>query len=182
MRGPILTRVRHLGIDAHRRIAVDLNPDVVSRADPGVETMVTRSDDLAEIADATVDRVFVSNFFEHVDRSVILSTLIEVRRVLRDDGRLLVLQPNIRYCARDYWMFFDHVTPVDDRALAEAFEATGFDVELSIPRFLPFTTKSRFPADPRLVAIYLRFPLAWKIVGAQAFMVGRPVGDPGAGR
>ena len=93
---------------------------------------------------------------------------------MRPDGKLLVLQPNIRYCARDYWMFFDHVTPVDDRALVEAFAAAGFDVELNIPRFLPYTTKSRLPSGPRLVSLYLKVPLAWKVMGAQAFMVGRP--------
>lgn len=32
-------------------------------------------------------------------------------------GRLLILQPNVRYCGRDYWQFFDHITPVDDRAV-----------------------------------------------------------------
>jgi ubiquinone/menaquinone biosynthesis C-methylase UbiE len=164
-------------IEAARRIAVDLNPDVVQRANPGVESIVARSDELTEIADASIDRVFISNFFEHVERSVILSTLIEVRRVLKDDGRLLVLQPNIRYCSRDYWMFFDHITPVDDRALVEAFDAAGFEVEVSIPRFLPYTTKSGLPAAPRLVSLYLKIPLAWRLLGGQAFMVGRPVGD-----
>jgi hypothetical protein len=71
-------------------------------------------------------------------------------------------------------MFFDHITPVDDRALAEAFAVTGFDVELDIPRFLPYTTKSRLPSGPGLVKLYLRVPLAWRFLGAQAFMVGRP--------
>ena len=57
-----------------------------------------------------------------------------------------MLQPNIRYCARDYWMYFDHITPVDDRALAEAFNATGFHVELNIPdscRTLPRAARER---------------------------------------
>lgn len=161
-------------IVAGRKLAVDLNPDLTNRAAPDVEARVTRSDAMDHLADSSVDRVFISNFFEHVPREVILSTLVEVRRVLRPDGKLLVLQPNIRYCARDYWMFFDHLTPVDDRALVEAFAAAGFDVELNIPRFLPYTTKSRLPSGPRLVSLYLKVPLAWKVMGAQAFMVGRP--------
>lgn len=161
-------------IRAGRKIAVDLNPDVLHRAGAGVEAHICRSDDMSEIADASVDRVFISNFFEHIPRETIISTLREVRRVLRPDGRLLVLQPNVRYCARDYWMFFDHITPVDDRALAEAFRSCGFDVELCIPRFLPYTTKSRLPSGPRMVRMYLRFRPAWRLLGAQAFMVGRP--------
>ena len=165
-------------IRAGRRLAVDLNPDVVERAGPGVEATLARSDRLTHLADGSVDRVFISNFFEHVTREVIVSTLVEVRRVLRPDGKLLLLQPNVRYCARDYWMFFDHITPVDDRALAEAFAATGFDVELNIPRFLPYTTKSRLPSVPQLVRLYLKVPLAWRVMGAQAFMVGTPRPEP----
>ncbi len=161
-------------ISARRRIAVDLNPDVKLRAGDGVEAIQCRSDEMTEIADASVDRVFISNFFEHVPRDVILSTLREVRRVLTDDGRLLVLQPNVRYCAKDYWMFFDHITPVDDRALAEAFIQSGFEVETCYPRFLPYTTKSRLPQTTKLVRLYLKMPLAWKVLGAQAFMVGKP--------
>ncbi len=161
-------------IEAGRRVAVDLNPDVLVHADEDVEAFIARSDAMTDIARSSVDRVFISNFFEHVTRDVILSTLREVYRVLRPDGMLLVLQPNVRYCARDYWMFFDHVTPVDDRALMEAFAATGFDVELNIPRFLPYTTKSRLPSGPGLVKLYLKVPLAWRVLGAQAFLVGRP--------
>jgi SAM-dependent methyltransferase len=161
-------------IEAGRRLAVDLNPDVLKRAGKGVEAYVARSDAMTPIASGSVDRVFISNFFEHVTREVIISTLLEVKRVLRSDGKLLVLQPNVRYCARDYWMFFDHITPIDDRALAEALETTGFRVELNIPRFLPYTTKSRLPSGPRLVRLYLKLPLAWRFLGAQAFMVGSP--------
>jgi SAM-dependent methyltransferase len=139
-----------------------------------VETHVCRSDEMTPLETASVDRVFISNFFEHVPREVIVSTLDEVRRVLRPDGRLMVLQPNVRYCGKDYWMFLDHITPVDDRALAEAFRVTGFDVELNIPRFLPYTTKGRLPSGPGLVKLYLKMPLAWKVMGAQAFMIGRP--------
>ena len=161
-------------IRARRRIAVDLNPDVAIRAGDGVETHVCRSDEMTPLETASVDRVFISNFFEHVPREVIVSTLEEVRRVLRPDGRVMVLQPNVRYCGKDYWMFLDHVTPVDDRALVEAFKLTGFDVELNIPRFLPYTTKGRLPSGPALVRLYLKVPLAWKVLGAQAFLVGRP--------
>jgi SAM-dependent methyltransferase len=164
-------------IVAARRIAVDLNPDVRSRAAAGVETHVLRSDELTAIEAGSIDVVFISNFFEHITRDAILSTLVEVRRVLRPGGKLLVLQPNIRYCARDYWMFFDHITPVDDRALLEAFASTGFDVLTNIPRFLPYTTKSRLPSAAGLVRLYLKVPLAWRVLGAQAFMVATPTTD-----
>jgi hypothetical protein len=71
-------------------------------------------------------------------------------------------------------MFFDHITPVDDRALVEALHAEGYAVDVCIPRFLPYTTKSGLPHGPGLVRLYLRMPLAWKVLGAQAFVVATP--------
>ena len=144
-------------------------------ADDGVEALVGRSDRIP-LADGEVDTAFVSNFFEHVDRDTILATLVEIHRVLKPGGRLLVLQPNIRFCARDYWQFFDHVTPVDDRALAEALAATGYRLQRCIPRFLPYTTKGRLPARPALVRLYLRIPVAWRVLGAQSFLLATAEG------
>jgi hypothetical protein len=55
--------------------------------------------------------------------------------------------------------------------------ATGFDVVTNIPRFLPYSTKSRLPSGPALVKLYLRVPLAWRVLGAQAFLVATPTKD-----
>jgi SAM-dependent methyltransferase len=161
-------------IEAGTKLAIDLNPELEARAAADVTTYLTRSDDMPDIESGSVDRVFISNFFEHIPREVIVSTLIEAKRVLKPTGKLLLLQPNVRYCARDYWMFFDHITPVDDRAMEEAFASTGYDVETSIPRFLPYTTKGNTPSGPGLVKLYLKVPLAWRFMGAQAFMVATP--------
>jgi SAM-dependent methyltransferase len=162
------------GIQARERIALDLNPAVEQFADPGVRTIIGRADAMTDVADDSVDVVFVSNFFEHIDRDTILAVLTESRRVLRPGGRLLVLQPNIRFAARDYWMFFDHITPVDDRALVEAFGLTGFRLVHKIERFLPFTAKSRLPQSVALVKAYLKLPLAWRVLGKQSFLVAEP--------
>ncbi len=162
-------------IRGRRRIALDLNPDVRRHAAPGVEVIVGDATDVSEVADGSVSVAFVSNFFEHVPREVTVACLREVRRVLDPErGRLLVLQPNIRFCAKDYWMFFDHVTPLDDRSLTEALHLAGFGVEEMIVRFLPYTTKSRLPRSPALVRAYLRLRPAWRLFGAQSLAVARP--------
>lgn len=159
-------------IRARRRIAVDLNPETLQAAAPGVEVLLTSAVALP-LDDGSVDTVFTSNFFEHISRQDILSVLVEARRVLRPGGQLVVLQPNVRFCSRDYWMFFDHVTPVDDRALVEAFNITGLETVFVLPRFLPYTTKSRLPSSIRLVKAYLRLPLLWRVLGQQSLLVAR---------
>jgi SAM-dependent methyltransferase len=158
-------------IEARRRIAVDLNPDTSRHAGPGVEVHRTSTTDMAPVPDGSVDIAFASNFLEHLTRDDILATCREVRRTLRRGGRFLILQPNIRYCGHDYWQFFDHITPLDDRSLTEALEISGFRVVECIRRFLPFTTQSALPHSPALVRLYLKLPLAWRIFGQQSFLV-----------
>jgi SAM-dependent methyltransferase len=166
-------------IRAGRKVAADINPAVAQHAAPGVEVVVGNAAHLP-LPPGSVDVVFMSNFLEHLDRTGILDVLRECLRLLKPGGRLLILQPNQRFVGRDYWMFFDHITPVDDRALCEVLGAVGFEVTRCIPRFLPFTTRSRIPKHTMLVRAYLRVPILWRAMGAQAYVVARRPGLPGA--
>jgi SAM-dependent methyltransferase len=158
-------------IHARSRIAVDLNPDTRRLASPDVKVILSSSVDLSVLETDSVNVAFASNFFEHLSRDDILCTMKEVARVLAANGRFLILQPNIRFCYRDYWMFFDHVTPLDDRSLTEALEISGFKVVHVVPRFLPYTTESRLPKSPFFVKAYLHAPIVWRFLGAQTFVV-----------
>jgi len=82
----------------------------------------------------------------------------------------MILQPNIRFCFKDYWMFFDHITPLDDRSLSEVLEINGFKVVECRPKFLPYTMKSKLPNSILLLKMYLKFPLIHRIFGKQAFI------------
>lgn len=168
--------IRH--IRAPRKLAVDLNPD--SRAAltrHNVEFHQTASDKLAGIADSSVDVCFTSNFFEHLPtKKAMDDTLLEVRRVLRPGGLFIALQPNVKYLAAAYWDFYDHVLPLSHLSTQEAFVKAGFEVDQLIPRFLPFTTKSRLPQHPWLVRLYLQVPIAWRVLGRQFLIVGRKPG------
>src|SRR5262249_10270216 len=128
----------------------------------------------------SVDVVFCSNFFEHLpDKRTFLATLAEIRRVLRPGGRLLVLQPNIRFVGAAYWDFVDHHLPLTDRTLVEACESLNFEVVEVIPRFLPYTTRSALPQSPWLVRLYLAIRPAWLILGRQTWAVLRKPSLPG---
>ncbi|MBN2083610.1 MAG: class I SAM-dependent methyltransferase [Anaerolineales bacterium] len=158
-------------IDAAEKTALDSNPDVKQFAAKNVKTVAGDLSAISKFKAGSYDTVFASNLFEHLERPKILATMRDVLRILAPGGEFLILQPNIRFCARDYWMFFDHVTPIDDRALTEALEITGFSIRRRIERFLPFTTKSRYPRMTGLVWLYLRIPLAWRIFGQQSLII-----------
>lgn len=160
------------------KYAFDLNENTAAYANPDVR--VLDGPDLCSIEDSRFDVVFMSNFLEHMkSKEEVLRVLAEAHRLLKDHGRILVLQPNIRYAHKEYWDFFDHHVALSDRSLAEALALVGFTIEVAIPRFVPFTTRSRFPQHPAFVKAYLCFPLLWRFLGKQAFAVGRKNTRPG---
>lgn len=160
---------------AGRKIAVDLNEDIRRFAGPDVEVINGDVLDIRSLDSDSCDVIFISNFLEHLpDKNLILRLFSECRRLLCPGGRLLILQPNIRYVGGAYWDFFDHHTPLTEKSLAEALLLSGFKIEASIAQFLPYTTKSRLPQHPALISLYLKIPLVWRIMGKQCFVSATP--------
>ena len=159
-------------IHAREKIAVDLNPDIKRFAAPEVRVINTSCTDIQQIESSSVDVVFMSNFLEHLpSKAMVLDTFREAWRILSPRGKIIVLQPNIRFLPGEYWDFFDHHTPLTDRSLVEALRLAGFEPTLVLPKFLPYTTKSRLPKGAVFLRLYLRLPLAWQILGKQALVV-----------
>jgi len=157
-------------IKGRRKIALDLNSELKNYADSDVEPVIGDFTEMKGILDSSCDVVFVSSFFEHLTKGDILKVLNQIHRVLKRGGKLLILQPNIRLCYKDYWNFFDHITPLDDRSLSEALETNGFRVAECRVRFLPYTIKSRFPKSIFLIKVYLKVPILHYIFGKQTFI------------
>jgi len=159
-------------IEAKRKIAVDLNPEVSRFAKPDVQVVNESCTAIAKLPAATADVVFMSNFLEHLpSKQMVLDTFREAHRILKQTGRIIILQPNIRFLYSEYWDFFDHHTALSDRSLVEGLQLAGFTPDVVIPRFLPYTTKSRLPQASWMVGLYLRFPPAWKLLGKQTLVV-----------
>lgn len=166
-------------IPAERKYAVDHNPDVRRHAAPEVECVVAElAEGLRTIPDKTLDRIMVSNVFEHLpDRQYLYECLAEAHRALKTGGKIIVMQPNIRVVKERFYDYSDHSLPLTEKGMAEALSANGFDLEEVRARFLPYTTKSRYPKWPWLVRLYLLFPPAHYFLGGQMFLVGRKDGS-----
>jgi SAM-dependent methyltransferase len=158
-------------VDAAERHALDVHAGFAAFAEPGVRTHVGRCDDLGAFADGSLDVVFASNLLEHLAGEELEATLREVRRVLRTGGRLILLQPNFRYCVREYFDDYTHRTIFTHVSLADLLAARGFVVERVEPRFLPLSFKSRLPSWPWLVQLYLSLP--WRPLAKQMLVVAR---------
>ena len=164
-------------IPCARRIAIDLNPDARLHLAPGVEFHQRSCEDLSFLPDASVDVVFESNLFEHLPSKAALTSVVrQVRRTLRPGGRFILMQPNIKYVGDDYWDFFDHLIPLSHLSCAELLESNGFRITTMIPRFVPYTTKSRLPQHPFLVRLFVRCPPLWRLLGKQFVIVASPEG------
>lgn len=160
-------------VRAARRIAVDKNPDTKRSARDGVEVHEVALADLGDVvSDGSVDLAFASNVFEHLaSPDELLRVLAAVRRALKPGGKLLVMQPNVRFVGPAFWDFFDHRLPLTEKGMSEALVVAGFRITEVRARFLPYTTKSRLPQWSSLVRLYLALPLAQRLFGKQMLLV-----------
>lgn len=160
-------------VKADNKIAIDLNPDSSSFANPDVRVIRTASDDLNQVQSGSVTTVFTSNFFEHLkDVDTLLATLRECHRVLTFHGQIIVLMPNIRNLPGAYWDYLDHRLPLTHHSLTEALTLTGFKVVRVEDKFLPYTASSLRRMPPNfLITAYLKIPFAWKLLGKQMLVV-----------
>ena len=159
-------------IRARKKCLIDLNPDskLFANADVNVLNVdVLNLDDYTSFNEQ-FDRIFISNFFEHLGNKEELIEIISFCfKALKPSGSLLVIQPNFKYSYKEYYDFIDHQLPITHLSLQELLQTVGFEIDLIVPRFLPFSTKGR-PASPLLLKVYLKLPFLWGFLGGQMFV------------
>lgn len=164
-------------IDARERYAVDIFERLSQYADAGVKTHIGECTDLRMFGDGTLDTVFASNLFEHLTHEQLLLTINEIRRVLRQDGRLILMQPNFKYCYRTYFDDYTHLQIFTHEGIYDLLEMAGLQIEAMQPRFLPVNMKStlklRIPFIHLVVRWYLRLPFRPK--AGQMLVVARNI-------
>jgi methyltransferase family protein len=137
-------------------------------------TVITASIMEAELPAEHFDGVFVSNFLEHLrDQEAIASFLEKMHAAMADGGRIAIMGPNYRYCADEYWDCADHYVALTHVAIAEHLYAAGFEPERIVPRYLPYSFRGVLPPSQTLTRLYLKLPLAWRLLGKQFLVIGR---------
>ena len=127
------------------------------------------------------DGVFMSNFLEHLpDQDAVGTVLARLRDAMQPGGRIAIMGPNFRYCAKNYFDCADHTVVLSHIGVEEHVYAAGFEVESVAPRFLPFSFRSLLPPSPALTRAYLHTPALWRLLGKQFLVIGRKPGDPDA--
>lgn len=123
----------------------------------------------SQLPSSSRDVIFASNFFEHFSLEQVQLLLKEVIRVLAPRGKLIVLQPNFKFCSAHYFDDWTHRTPFSHISFSDLLETSGFCIDHCYPRFLPFSFKTRLPVFGWLVRCYLASP--YKPRAAQFLMV-----------
>jgi SAM-dependent methyltransferase len=120
------------------------------------------------------DTIFVSNLLEHFASQEVVGTFLQrMRSLLVPGGRIAILGPNFRYCMRTYFDCADHTLALTHKSVEEHLYAAGFEIVSVDAKFLPFSFVGRLPTNRFLVRAYLRFPVAWRVLGKQFLVIGR---------
>jgi SAM-dependent methyltransferase len=163
-------------IDAKTKIAVDINPESKKYANRNVKVVICSSTGLSKKIKEKLDLVFASNFFEHLPtKEELTKTIYEIKKILKNGGRLIILMPNIRYVGSAYWDFIDHQLPLTDKSMIELLELNSFKILNHKTKFLPYSTKGKLPKILVLVRLYLKLPPLHLIFGKQSLIVAQMV-------
>lgn len=161
-----------MAVPAAERWGVDL----VSHGDAekaGVKMIISDIMD-ADLPDGYFDGVFLSNFLEHLaDQNAVADVLARLSRAMEPGGRIAIMGPNFKYCAKEYFDCADHTVILSHIAVAEHLYAAGFELVAVHPKFLPFSFRGVLPPSARLTRTYLGTQLLWKVLGKQFLVIAR---------
>ena len=159
-------------VPARERWAVDQVAFPERAVDPGTQTLVGSILEV-ELPDSHFDGVFLLQLPRAPDltgdgrqRARAAPRHHAPGRPDRGDGPGLPLLPRGVLGLSDHTLALTHVS------VAEHLYAAGFEVVKVVPRFLPYSFRGRLPASAGSTSLYLRAPIAWRVLGAQFLVVG----------
>ncbi len=163
-------------ICAKTKWGLDLNPDCSKHLDLDVHFLQQDCSETWGVAAGSIDVVFTSNFFEHLNSKQLLGKILdETHRVLKTGGKLIAMGPNINILPGKYWDFWDHYIPLSEKSLSEALVNRGFRVDECIARFLPYTMVGKKEVPEVMIWLYLKVRFIWPVFGKQFLVVATKI-------
>jgi ubiquinone/menaquinone biosynthesis C-methylase UbiE len=156
-------------IKAEKKFAIDLNKSLESYVANDVKFFNSSVTNLNMFDDKSIDVVFCSNLLEHLDDFELESTFNEIKRITRKKAQFIIIQPNFRYCYKEYFDDYTHKKIFSHISLVDFVKSFDFVPVKVYPRFLPFSMKSILPKNYFLTKIYLNFPL--KLFAKQMLLI-----------
>jgi len=156
-------------IKAQKKIAVDL-ADSQKYLDKDVVFHQTEVSDLSMIEQDSVDVIFCSNLLEHIPKNEISDVLNSFRGILRETGKLVLIQPNFARAMKHYFDDYTHVAIYTDESLCGLLKAHDFSITCRKAGYLPFSMKSLLPKSYWLTKAFLS--LGSPLVAKQMLVVG----------
>lgn len=147
-------------INCYQKTAIDISPEISKYANKDV-FIVKESVLEMPFSDNSFDLIFASNLLEHFNDEDLNKITKEIKRVLKNNGTLILMQPNYRLSYKNYFDDPTHKKVFSDESLKSFILSFGFEIEKIISRFLPFSMKSKpslLPISNILIRIYLNLP------------------------
>jgi SAM-dependent methyltransferase len=156
------------------KFGMDLNPEAQRRASADVQILQQDCSTPWSVPPASLTTVFTSNFLEHLPtKAHVEQTLMHAHAALREGGYLIAMGPNIRLVPGAYWDFFDHYVALTERSMKEILTKCGFEVELCLGKFLPYSMSQGRTYPLWMLRVYLAMPSVWKLFGRQFLLIAR---------
>jgi len=163
------------GVPSDEKWAVDVVDPSLDSED--IKVMVGRYQDL-ELPERYFDAILFSNVLEHLaSPDEVQDFLAQAQTQLVPGGKVVVLGPNFKFCAREYFDCADHTLALTHISVTEHLVAAGFRLDDVLPRYLPYSFRSRLPSHPGLTALYLKIPIAWRLLGKQFLVIATWPGE-----
>jgi ubiquinone/menaquinone biosynthesis C-methylase UbiE len=149
-------------IKARKKVAIEIEDIHEERMQsyPDVKILFGSAMELLPILDKDqFDFVFASNYFEHFVIEDIKEQIRGVTGVLKEGGKLVIIQPNFQLYPGKYFDDWTHKTVFSHETMVGFLEMNGFRSQHCQKGFLPHSMKSRLPVSKILVRLYLNSPI-----------------------
>ncbi len=142
-------------IAAKHKVAIDTDINSKQYCGQGVSFL---NIDATEIMfdEESFDIVFASNLFEHLNDHKLEELANKIFKILKNKGKLILIQPNYYYAYREYWDDFTHIKAFSHISLSDFLISKGFKILQTEKKFLPYSFKSLFPKSYLLTNLYLK--------------------------